>query len=524
MSQGRCLCKFPISLHSKTIFWHSFPFHMPYFAALNKLLTIQLLPIMRKILISACAVLLTAGMAWGQEETTQEDVLIVKPGGVYVYRADGTDGKDYPWSSADAKTSDKYRMKKVEGTEDLYQLTMTLDRCFRTSKWEAKWGETAPAEGRNEGWMNLYGYRVVFEDEYDGATNMFRMFEVPADGTEVTFYAKVVTGKDGEKSIRAVCDAQDFSITQAGAGQGDLPAAIGELFTSKAYDLDEKEAVVNAKLGGDRCDSYKGTSYSDFGGKFNVRDGEPGRKAQGRGIITVHYETVSLSVEKTIDAIQDLNATIGNYDLTTINGVDLGAVESIPVSGALNTVILRTGYPLLNAISEENTQVNLCYTIAKTGVEETEEAEVLKKSFTLTGEPTNLSASWELANADLLEGLGLEDGTYALSFWFESEYTAEYGKDTIVADNASVPYQATFMVEGNGSPTTGLDVPALQAHVTTQGQTICAAFDGTATVKLYALNGQLLDSQVAAGEYTYTASAGLYLLEVDGTTYKVAIR
>ena len=67
-------------------------------------------------------------------------------------------------------------------------------------------------------------------------------------------------------------------------------------------------------------------------------------------------------------------------------------------------------------------------------------------------------------------------------------------------------------------------MPALQANVTTQGQTICAAFDGTATVNLYALNGQLLDSRVVAGEYTYMASAGLYLLEVDGATYKVAVR
>ena len=471
--------------------------------------------------------MLTAGMAWGQEETTQEDVLIVKPGGIYTYRADGTDGKDYPWSSADAKTSDKYRMKKVEGTEDLYQLTMTLDRCFRTSKWAAKFGDTAPAEGANEGWFNLYAYRVVLEDQYDNVTSGFRMFEVPADGTEVTFYAKLETKDDGTKKVRAICDAQELTITDgAGAGQGDIPAAIGALYSSHAYDLDGKEANVQAKLGNsNRCDAYSGNARDDFGnGKLVVRDGEPGRKAQGRGIITVHYETVSLSVEKTIDAIQDLNATVGDYDLTTIQGVDLGAVESIPVSGALNTVILRTGYPLLNAISEENTQVNLCYTIAKTGVEEAEEAEVQKKAFTLTGEPTNLSASWELANADLLEGLGLEDGTYALSFWFESEYTAEYGKDTIVADNASVPYQATFTVEGNGSPTTGLDMPALQAHVMTQGQTICAAFDGTATVKLYALNGQLLDSRIAAGEYTYTASAGLYLLEVDGTTYKVAIR
>ena len=480
---------------------------------------------MRKILTSVCAVLLTAGMAWGQE-ATQEDVLIVKPGGIYVSRADGTDGKDYPWSSVDAKTSDKYRMKKVEGTEDLYQLTMTLDRCFRTSKWAAKWGDTAPAEGANEGWFNLYGYRVVFEDEYDGATNMFRMFEVPADGTEVTFYAKVVTGKDGEKSIRAVCDAQEFSVAQAGAGQGDIPAAIGKLFTSKVYDLDGKEAAIYAKLGNsNRCDAYSGTTNADFGGKFVVNSGEPGRKAQGRGIITVHYETVSLSVEKTIDEIQALDATIGDYDLTAISGVDLGTVKTIPVSGALNTANVSENYPLLNAISAENTQVNLCYTIAEAGVdEETEEAEVLKKAFTLTGEPTNLSASWELANADLLEGLELADGTYTLSFWFESEYTAEYGKDTIVAENDSVPYQATFTVEGNGSPTTGFDVPALQANVTTQGQTICAAFDGTATVKLYALNGQLLDSRVVAGEYTYMASAGLYLLEVDGATYKVVIR
>ena len=489
---------------------------------------------MRKILTSVCAVLLTAGMAWGQEETPQEDVLIVKPGGIYVNRADGTDGLDYPWSAVDAKTSDKYRMKKVDGTDGLYQLTMKLDRCFRTSKWATKFGNTAPAEGANEGWFNLYAYRVVLEDQYDNVTSGFRMFEVPADGTEVTFYAKLETKEDGTKKVRAICDAQELTITDgAGAGQGDIPAAIGALYSFRAYDLDGKEANVQAKLGNsNRCDAYVGNARDDFGdSKLVVRDGEPGRKAQGRGIITVHYETVSLSVEKTIDEIQALNATIGDYDLTTINGVDLGTVANIPASGTLNTVILKESYPLLNAISEENTQVNLCYTIAKAGKEEeteeaedTKEAEVLKKAFSLTGEPTNLSASWELTNADLLDGLELEDGAYTLSFWFESEYTAEYGKDTIVADNASVPYQATFTVEGSGSPTTGLDVPALQANVTTQGQTICAAFDGTATVKLYALNGQLLDSRVVAGEYTYLASAGLYLLEVDGTTYKVVIR
>ena len=110
---------------------------------------------------------------------------------------------------------------------------------------------------------------------------------------------------------------------------------------------------------------------------------------------------------------------------------------------------------------------------------------------------------------------GLNEGDYTLNVWFETVCQG----DTI----RSAVHTTDFTVE-SGSPTTGLDVPALQANVTTQGQTICAAFDGTATVKLYALNGQLLDSRVVAGEYTYTASAGLYLLEVDGATYKVAVR
>jgi hypothetical protein len=53
---------------------------------------------------------------------------------------------------------------------------------------------------------------------------------------------------------------------------------------------------------------------------------------------------------------------------------------------------------------------------------------------------------------------------------------------------------------------------------------IQAAFEGTASVKLYSVTGVLLHQTTATGIYTATAKQGIYILSVDGKAYKVTVK
>ncbi len=474
---------------------------------------------MRKKMTFACAVMLTAGMAWGQETVEHADLYIrfnlVPEGSELLTGAQGSwDGEA---KEADPKAivfeqgqpTDAYLMDDPVDTLGIYTKTFTL-----------------PA--------GQYEYQVVYADGTGTLGSSFttwatgRAFTVEEE-KEVVFRAKVVDGY-----IKYLCDAQDLYYSpDSGTKNGRLfsepdEAGLVKCFYTRtgAYKIGKVEGFIYPGISTDLiADLLPATKKYTFSG---------GSNGNVRWMFSYNRHTLECFPLQIVVCVLD-------HDSIGINAEELASAENLPahagtftnaqpllLSGGTNSVSARIG-------SEYNGEIGGC-------------EKQNSKTLTLTPEEVDVTLHYNVYNADSTELVaqansvlatatepetavyemtwasieplnvtaGLADGDYTLNVWYESVC---YG-DTI----RSVVYATGFTVEGNNSPTTGLDVPALQAHVTTQGQTICAAFDGTATVKLYALNGQLLDSRVAAGEYTYTASAGLYLLEVDGMTYKVAIR
>ena len=411
---------------------------------------------MRKILTSVCAVLLTAGMAWGQEEVTDLYVrfnAVPEESGLKTGVQSSEVGVGVPINFDGGEPTDAYRMTTPIDGGDVYTLTLSLpagDYEYQVVK-----ADGTGSEGEKQAWT------------------AGRPFAVSEGGQEVVFRAKVTD--DGY--VKYLCDAQVLLFCSYSDGKNHV------VFP----DLTEGDNGVTRLAITDP--NYKGTMQGIiFPEDINsfVADVLPIGKnkysfpggANGKVRWLISYDRYNLEADSLVKLV-----TLLDTDLIGING-DAVAAENLPeqVYNADSTEMVAESNALLNTEADRATpEYETVWTLA---------------------EPLNVSS-------------GLNEGDYTLNVWFETVCQG----DTI----RSAVHTTDFTVEG-GSPTTGLDVPALQAHVTTQGQTICAAFDGTATVKLYALNGQLLDSRVVAGEYTYTASAGLYLLEVDGTTYKVAVR
>lgn len=399
---------------------------------------------MKKIIITICMALFI-GISVFAADATQG--IVVKPIGFVTAAKDGA--MDINWNSIDPQTDSRFLFKKVDGESNLYTLEMTLNKLYRTSKWLPKHGTEAPTDGvANEGWSEFYTFQVVYKDEYINpavsSQTARKAFKVPADRTKVTFYAKIVDGK-----IYSVCDAQEFvfGANEAGEGQGNILSAIGQLCTSKSIDTynenknsDQPNANILAQNTNNSFSGLQTGKNDDFGGKLKLYDTTNGGK-RGRVIITLHYNTISFTAEKSIDAIQGVTGTIKD-------GQNLGTISklNIPFIASLNTVATKgEKYPLPSVISEKNVSVNLCCQFIKGGNESGKEV-IIKKPFAIQNGATNLSASWILEQSNLLDGQELENGDYSLKFWYEAVYIGEYGKDTIIYNNGDTnkPFVANF--------------------------------------------------------------------------------
>lgn len=450
--------------------------------------------------------------------------VVVKPIGFTTAAGDGN--MDPNWNSIDPPTDNRYKMVETAVGSGVYKLTITLNKLYRTNKWQTKHGVNPPADGvANEGWFEHYSYQIVFLDEYDSPVNTTarKAFQVPQNATAVTFYAK----KDAAGKLLSLCDAQEFRFlgAEAGANQGNLLSNIGQEYTSKGIDaFDQKNANAATQAPNNGFNGYQNGNNSDFGGKYDIR----GAAVQGRGIITLHYPTLSFSAEKSIDELQapaiNVSALGSNWTLATINGSSLGTItdgdpKNITFSGSLKTVVTKGSYPLSQAINTNTVDVSLCYQVTESS--SSDEPTTLKKALALGNGATTFTADWNLAASDILEGLNLANGSYSLSFWIESKYKGQYGEDVLTLNNGGTPFTASFAI----SNLTSIEQKEKnEAKVSALNGSINVSIEGESIVEIYSISGKLVNQDIINNEYSVAVQAGVYIVKVNGKSYKLIVQ
>lgn len=63
-----------------------------------------------------------------------------------------------------------------------------------------------------------------------------------------------------------------------------------------------------------------------------------------------------------------------------------------------------------------------------------------------------------------------------------------------------------------------------EQKVYVKGGVVCAEFNGTKFVKVFAITGQLLDAQTATSNYTISLRNGIYVVKLNQQTYKVLVK
>lgn len=181
---------------------------------------------MKKLLILlACVTVALSSMAGD---------IIVKP--VFAHRTN----KETNWGGSvdDIKANEDYKMKLVDGTQNLYTCTIHLNKYYKTNKWLSKWGDTY---AENDGWSNVHKFACVNTDDFgalerqgDGdlgsaisAAQEFTIYN--EDGEDVTFYAMV----DDNGKVHSYCNKQKLMLNNGPiiGGEPDSDLKISEYFT-----------------------------------------------------------------------------------------------------------------------------------------------------------------------------------------------------------------------------------------------------------------------------------------------------
>lgn len=184
---------------------------------------------MKKLLILlACVTVALSSMA-GE--------IIVKP--VFAHRS----VKETNWGGSvdDIKANKDYKMKLVDGTQNLYTCTIHLNKYYKTNKWASKWGDTY---AENEGWSNVHKFACVNTDDFGAldkqgagdlgsaisAAQEFTIYN--EDGEDVTFYAMV----DDNGKVHSYCNKQKLMLLNGPiiGGEPDSDLKISEYFTIAA--------------------------------------------------------------------------------------------------------------------------------------------------------------------------------------------------------------------------------------------------------------------------------------------------
>lgn len=184
---------------------------------------------MKKLLILlACVTVALSSMAGD---------IIVKP--VFAHRTN----KETNWGGSvdDIKANKDYKMKLVDGTQNLYTCTIHLNKYYKTNKWASKWGDTY---AENEGWSNVHKFACVNTDDFGAldkqgagdlgsaisAAQEFTIYN--EDGEDVTFYAMV----DDNGKVHSYCNKQKLMLLNGPiiGGEPDSDLKISEYFTIAA--------------------------------------------------------------------------------------------------------------------------------------------------------------------------------------------------------------------------------------------------------------------------------------------------
>ena len=176
---------------------------------------------MKKLLILlACVTVALSSMAGD---------IIVKP----VFASD----KETNWGGTedDIKANEAYKMKLVDGTQNLYTCTIHLNKYFKTNKWTESMGE-------NDGWSNVHSFACVNTDdfgslkyqetdkEFGSAISAAQEFTIYNEkGEDVTFYAMV----DNNGKVHSYCNKQKLMLNNGPiiGGEPDSDLKISEYFT-----------------------------------------------------------------------------------------------------------------------------------------------------------------------------------------------------------------------------------------------------------------------------------------------------
>lgn len=123
---------------------------------------------------------------------------------------------------------------------------------------------------------------------------------------------------------------------------------------------------------------------------------------------------------------------------------------------------------------------------------------------------------FEIVSTDILSSFSLADGDHTIALWFTSAVDDIDDTD----DNSGAKYTANFKLDANA---TGINSSELVKSVTVENGQIIALFEGSAQVELFTSIGQLLLTKTFSDEFVYPAQQGIYIIRINGETYKLLV-
>jgi hypothetical protein len=425
-------------------------------------------------------------------------VLVVKP--LYTVTSD----VETNWGGAigTVDLDPRYVLSKVEGSENLYSVTISLNQYFKTNKWKSSLGDVYAEP--NEGWSNSHQFLIVYQDDYGNQTNSNPnvalnspiSFALESDAA-ITFYAVV----NANGTIRAHSDAVPvvIGIGNNAAGGVTLPAAVGSTSSSNAIVIDgagKIETNVNQNL----------LNPDNVTGKYAVY-------SRGRHVFVLDFQTIKYSIYKVLDAIQSPKFQIGTASPVNIESipVDLGDFDTATplVLGGSLTGVSTTTSPFTPAA----VTASIRYEIIPEG-EEDGTTGIIPLSTTTTTAAT--SAIWSSATGVDISA-GLPNGSYTLKLSYETD---SYN-DVLKNDNDGEYYTTAFSI--NDSDRTLIESAASSDRITTSNGIIEVVSDNSTVVKLYNLSGQLLSHSVTK-HFSHAVNKGVYILSLDGKKHKIIVK
>ncbi|GHU68669.1 hypothetical protein FACS189413_06130 [Bacteroidia bacterium] len=431
-------------------------------------------------------VCVSASFVFAEED---ERKLVVKP--VLTSRADVE--TDWGGLAEKAAADPRYELTKVEGADNLYKTTIALKKYFISNKWKSSLGTTYPAEYPKEGWEETHQFVVVYQDEYGDQENKSnpnavagaQAFLVPEENTEITFYA-IVNPDNG--TIRSYCDARSAQLTIQNneGGNAIFPAAIGKTSSVVAVDIANSankkiELQIDANI----------THPTGLAGGSKLAIYERGRHAFVLDFLTMQYKYY-----KVLDALVSPKVKVGDAAFIGAAALpaDLGQVTANFRLGASIDGISNTS----TTFNAGDVQATFNYEIIPAG--ETE-GTIVSVPLTTTVTGARISATWSAADIKIAEGL--DEGTYTLKVWYETD---SHG-DVLVDDNANgLAYTTAFEVVAD-------DLTSI----------VPVAFDATSVGKLYSLTGVLVQKNVT-NRSALNVVPGIYILSVNGENKKIIVK